>query len=100
VTLALRAIWPVAGLLHHSDRGSGYASLDYRKILSNCAMTPSMSRKGDCWDNAVAESSFATIKGEMLDHHTFETRSEATAAIADYIDAFYNVHRLRQPHRV
>ncbi len=57
-------------------------------------MIPSMSRKGDCWDNAVAESFFATIKGEMLDHETFDTRAEATAAIADYIDAFYNVHRL------
>jgi transposase InsO family protein len=85
---------PHPGLLHHSDRGSVYASLDYRKTLSSCAMTPSMSRKGDCWDNAVAESFFATIKGEMLDHQTFETRAEATAAIADYIDAFYNVHRL------
>jgi transposase InsO family protein len=85
---------PRPGLLHHSDRGSVYASFDYRKTLSNCAMTPSMSRKGDCWDNAVAESFFATIKGEMLDEQTFETRAEATAAIADYIDAFYNVHRL------
>jgi PPOX class probable F420-dependent enzyme len=52
------------------------------------------SRKGNCWDNAVAESFFATIKGEMLDHETFETRAEATAAIADYVDAFHNVHRL------
>jgi transposase InsO family protein len=85
---------PHPGLLHHSDRGSVYASLDYRTALSNCAMTPSMSRKGDCWDNAVAESFFATIKGEMLDHQTFETRAETTAAIADYVDAFYNVHRL------
>jgi putative transposase len=62
--------------------------------LTKFAMTPSMSRKGDCWDNAVAESFFATIKGEMLDHETFETRAEATAAIAEYIDGFYNVHRL------
>jgi transposase InsO family protein len=85
---------PLPGLLHHSDRGSVYASHDYRTTLANCAMTPSMSRKGDCWDNAVAESFFATIKGEMLDHQTFETRAEATAAIADYVDAFYNVLRL------
>ena len=85
---------PPPELLHHSDRGSVYASLDYRKALSNYAMTPSMSRKGDCWDNAVAESFFATIKGEMIDDQTFETREEATAAIADYIDAFYNVQRL------
>jgi putative transposase len=85
---------PRPGLLHHSDRGSVYASSDYRKALANFAMIPSMSRKGDCWDNSVAESFFATIKGEMLDHETFETRAEVTAAIADYVDTFYNVHRL------
>lgn len=85
---------PRPGLLHHSDRGSVYASGDYRAALSQNAMIASMSRKADCWDNAVAESFFATIKGEMLDHLTFETRAEATAAIADYVDAFYNVCRL------
>jgi putative transposase len=85
---------PCPGLVHHSDRGSVYASGDYRQELTNLAMIPSMSRKGDCWDNAVAESFFATIKGEMLDHETFQTRAEATAAIADYVDEFYNVHRL------
>lgn len=85
---------PRPGLLHHSDRGSVYASGDYRKALADNAMIASMSRKGDCWDNAVAESFFATIKGEALDHYTFETRAEATAAIADYIDSFYNVTRL------
>jgi putative transposase len=85
---------PQPGLLHHSDRGSVYASGDYRQALTDVAMIPSMSRKGDCWDNAVAESFFATIKGEMLDHEDFETRAEATASIADYVDGFYNVHRL------
>lgn len=85
---------PCPGLVHHSDRGSTYASGDYRQELTKLAMKPSMSRKGNCWDNAVAESFFATIKGELLDHETFETRAEATAAIADYIDGFYNVHRL------
>jgi transposase InsO family protein len=53
-----------------------------------------MSRSGDCWDNAVAESFFATIKGEMIDERDFETRAEAHAAIGDYIDAFYNVTRM------
>lgn len=85
---------PGSGLVHHSDRGSVYASADYRAELSNMLMIPSMSRKANCWDNAVAESFFATIKGEMLDHEDFETRAEATAAIADYIDTFYNVVRL------
>jgi transposase InsO family protein len=91
---ATKARTPSPGLLHHSDRGSTYASGDYRHALTKLAMIPSMSRKGDCWDNAVAESFFATIKGEMLDHESFETRAHATAAIADYIDGFYNVHRL------
>jgi putative transposase len=85
---------PTAGLIHHSDRGSVYASGDYRDALDDMGATPSMSRKGDCWDNAVAESFFATIKGEMVDHEDFQTRAEATAAIADYIDAFYNVTRM------
>ena len=85
---------PLEGLLHHSDRGSVYASGDYRNTLSSLGMIPSMSRKGDCWDNAVAESFFATIKGEMIDHEVFTTRAEAIAAIGDYIDGFYNVHRM------
>jgi putative transposase len=85
---------PSAGLIHHSDRGSVYASGDYRRALRTLGAVASMSRKGDCWDNAVAESFFATIKGEMVDHSEFQTRAEATAAIADYIDAFYNVTRM------
>lgn len=85
---------PSAGLIHHSDRGSVYASGDYRDALDKLHATKSMSRKGDCWDNAVAESFFATIKGEMIDHEDYETRALATASIADYIDAFYNVTRL------
>src|SRR5579863_6130794 len=85
---------PLLGLVHHSDRGSIYASSDYRAALKECGAVASMSRKGDCWDNAVAESFFATIKGEMIDERDFETRAEANAAIADYIDAFYNVTRM------
>jgi len=85
---------PTAGLIHHSDRGSVYASGDYRDALGDMGALASMSRKGDCWDNAVAESFFATIKGEMIDHEDFQTKAEATAAIADYIDTFYNVTRM------
>ena len=85
---------PGAGLIHHSDRGSVYASEDYRGVLETMHAVRSMSRKGDCWDNSVADSFFATIKGEMIDHEDFLTRAEATAAIADYIDAFYNVTRM------
>jgi len=85
---------PRKAMVHHSDRGSPYASGDYRSALKQLGIVASMSRKGDCWDNAVAESFFATIKGEMIDHETFETRAEAIAAIADYIDNFYNVIRM------
>ncbi len=81
---------PVAGLVHHSDRGSVYASGDYGDALEKVGAVKSMSRKGDCWDNAVAESFFATIKGEMIDHEDYRTRGAAIAAIADYIDGFYN----------
>jgi transposase InsO family protein len=85
---------PRDGMLHHSDRGSTYASGDYRNALDDLGVVASMSRKGDCWDNAVAESFFATIKGEMIDHEDFQTRAEAIAAMADYIDGFYNVQRM------
>jgi putative transposase len=82
------------GLVHHSDRGSVYASGDYRDALKAIGAVASMSRKGDCWDNAVAESFFATIKGKMLDERDFETRAEANVALTDNIDAFYNASRL------
>jgi transposase InsO family protein len=85
---------PLLGLVHHSDRGSVYASEAYRDALKALGAVASMSRKGDCWDNAVAESFFATIKGEMIDDQEFETRTEASVAISNYIDAFYNVSRL------
>lgn len=87
---ATSARTPAAGLVHHSDRGSVYASNDYGEALTKIAAVKSMSRKGDCWDNAVAESFFATIKGEMIDHEDFQTRGAAVAAIGDYIDGFYN----------
>jgi transposase InsO family protein len=96
-TLALSALdratserAPAPGILHHSDRGSVYASTDYGDALKKFGAVKSMSRKGDCWDNAVAESFFATIKGEMIDHEEYATRRSAIAAIADYIDEFYN----------
>lgn len=81
---------PAAGLVHHSDRGSVYASGDYGDALASIGAVKSMSRKGDCWDNAVAESFFATIKGEMIDHEDYQTRAAAIAAIGDYVDGFYN----------
>ncbi len=85
---------PNAGLLHHSDRGSQYASGDYQDALRDRGVVCSMSRKGNCWDNAVAESFFATLKTECIYARRFATRAEAREAIFDFIEAFYNRRRL------
>jgi transposase InsO family protein len=89
----LRARRPAAGLVHHSDRGSPYASADYRAALARHGVVASMSRKGDCWDNAVAESFFATLRAELVDHQLYATHETATSSIGDYVDNFYNVER-------
>ncbi len=82
---------PEAGLLHHSDRGSQYTSNSYQKRLKKKGIIASMSRKGDCWDNAVAESFFATLKIEL--GNTFSSREAARIALFDYIEIFYNRKR-------
>jgi len=84
---------PAVGLVHHSDRGSTYASGDYRRALDARGIECSMSRKGDCWDNAVAESFFSTLKRELEGIDDFESRDGATLSIGEYIDGFYNVQR-------
>jgi transposase InsO family protein len=84
---------PRRGFIHHSDRGSTYASKAYRDALKTLGARQSMSRKGDCWDNAVAESSFASIKRERLDRFVPSSRSAALRFIGDYIDGFYNPAR-------
>ena len=81
------------GLVHHTDRGSPYTSEDYRKALADRGMIASMSRKGDCWDNAVAESFFATLRVELVDDDRYPTRAAAIASIGDYIENFYNLVR-------
>lgn len=85
---------PGKGLIHHSDRGSQYASDDYRNLLKGYGMQMSMSRKGDCWDNAPMESFFGTLKKELVHHRRYRTREEARRDIFDYIEVFYNRKRL------
>jgi len=91
------AIWrrkPGRGLLHHSDRGVQYASHDYQALLKQHGIICSMSRKGNCWDNAVAESFFHTLKTELVYHGNYETRREAKQEIFEYMEVFYNRRRL------
>ena len=92
----LMAYWarkPKAGLIHHSDKGSQYASHDFQRILSKFEVIPSMSGKGNCFDNAVTETFFHTLKTELMFDHIFETREEAKSAIFEYIEVFYNRER-------
>jgi transposase InsO family protein len=91
--LGVRARHPAIGLVHHSDRGSPYASAAYRAALACHGIVASMSRKGDCWDNAVAESFFATLRAELVDHERYATHDAATLSIGEYIDNFYNIER-------
>jgi transposase InsO family protein len=89
--MAIKRRCPQAGLLHHSDQGSTYASEDYQTILARFGITCSMSRRGDCYDNAVMESFFSTVKAELGEH--FETYGLAKEQLFDYIEAFYNQRR-------
>jgi putative transposase len=92
--MALLRRRPGPGVLHHSDRGSQYASADCRKLLKQHGMTSSMSRKGNCWDNAVVESFNATIKTELIHRTIWKTRETTRAAIYKYIETWYNTTRL------
>ena len=91
------AIWqrkPPRGLLWHTDRGSQYASKEHRDLLAQQGIRQSMSRKGNCWDNAVSESFFHTLKTELTYHHRYATREQARASIFEYIAVFYNRIRI------
>jgi transposase InsO family protein len=85
---------PGEGLLHHSDRGVQYASADYMHLIQSHNMEASMSGKGDCWDNAVMESFWSTLKTELVNHQRYATREQARASIFEYIEVFYNRQRL------
>jgi len=91
---AVRRFRPPVGLIHHSDRGSQYASYEYQQALRDYGMLTSMSRKGNCYDNACMESFFGTLKRELIYGNRFKTRAEARQAIFEYIEVFYNRIRL------
>ncbi len=94
----LMAIWrrgkPVE-LLHHSDQGSQYTAEDFQRLLADQGVTCSMSRRGDCWDNAVMESFFSTLKRERVYRRQYASRDQARADVFDYIERFYNPRRRR-----
>jgi len=92
---AVAAKCPAKGLIHHSDRGSQYCSHEYRNILERFGLKASMSRKGNCYDNAPMESFWGTLKQELVHHHRYRTRQEAIRDITEYIEIFYNRQRLQ-----
>jgi putative transposase len=94
LAMALARRQPGPGLLHHSDRGVQYASDDYQRLLQSRQMKPSMSGKGDCWDNACVESFWATLKAELVHHQRYATHQQARQSIFEYIEVFYNRQRL------
>jgi putative transposase len=93
LTMAIQRRRPTAGLIHHSDRGSQYAAGDYRDILQAAAIVPSMSRKGNCWDNAPMESFFGTLKTELVHHSQYPNREAARRDLFAYIEGYYNRQR-------
>ncbi len=90
---AVAAKRPPKGMIHHSDRGSQYCAAEYQKLLTQFGMKPSMSRKGNCYDNAPMESFWGTLKNELVYHQHYRTRQEAVKEITEYIEVFYNRER-------
>jgi transposase InsO family protein len=91
--MALRSRRPDAGLLHHSDRGVQYACEAYRQMLSEARIEPSMSRTGNCYDNAVTESFFSTLKTELVNQEHYQTHEQARQSLFEWIEVFYNRQR-------
>ncbi|WP_435868616.1 IS3 family transposase [Aliarcobacter butzleri] len=92
--MAIKRRNPNKGLIYHTDRGSQYASYEHKNLLEKYGIIQSMSKKGDCWDNAVAESFFHSLKTELIHHENFLTRKQANEKIFEYIEIFYNRQRL------
>ena len=91
--MAVRLRNPPEGCVFHSDRDSQYCAYDYQKKLQACGLRPSMSGKGNCYDNASVETFFKTIKAELIGRHSWQTRRQAETAIFHYINGFYNARR-------
>ena len=91
--MAIKGQRPRPGLIHHSDRGTQYASTEYRQALHAAGFRPSMSRRADCYDNAPMESFFHTLKTELIHHRQYATRNEAERDIFAYVEGFYNQTR-------
>jgi transposase InsO family protein len=94
--MALAHRRPEPGLIHHTDQGATYTSVAYQRQVSQSGLVASMSRKGNCYDNAVVESFFSTLKNELVHDHEFHTREEAQVAVFEFIEVFYNRQRLHQ----
>ena len=94
LTMAVQRRRPPSGVIFHSDRGSQYASGDFQKLLTKHGMRCSMSRKGNCWDNAPVESFFGSLKQELVFHQKYPTRCHARQSLFEYIERFYNRRRL------
>ena len=94
--MALVQRCPRPGLIHHSDQGALYTSVAYQRLLAQRGVIASMSRKGNCFDNAVVESFFSTLKNELVHEQRFHTREDAQAAVFEFIEVFYNRQRLHQ----
>lgn len=92
--MALSERRPAPGLIHHTDRDCRYASAAYRAALADAEAVQSMSRKADCWDNAVAESFFATLEKELLANHPLLSRTQTIDLVEQYIESYYNTKRL------
>lgn len=96
LTMALLRRQPAPGLIHHTDQGCQYAASTYRELLGRHGIVPSMSRRGNCYDNAVAESFFSTLKNELIHERTFQCQAEAHSAVFEFIEVFYNRQRIHQ----
>jgi len=94
LNMAIKNRKPPKGLIWHTDRGSQYASYSHKDLLKEHGIVQSMSRKGNCWDNAVAESFFHTLKTELVYHEIYETKAQANQSIFEYIEVFYNRQRM------